>query len=184
MDNRTNTFAFLYKLGSLAVGLIIVLLGYNLFRIGFIEAAGDLRAQSGDRSISLTHAAPGVFFALFGAFVIGVTIYKGLQFAQTQATELPRFDIAPAQQEWRAMAAAINALEASGKVQGQDIQALRNSMVMLAKAIFPLGQVSDPAEPLGPASIQAPPSHFGSFGRHTTAIARAAPPFAGPPSTL
>jgi hypothetical protein len=174
MDNRTNTFAFLYKLSSLAVGLIVIFLGYNLFRIGFVKPAGDLQAWSGDRSIELTHAAPGVFFALFGAFVIGVTIYKGLQFAQTQTNEQPTLIIALAQQEWRNMAAAVNGLEGQGKLQGQDLLAVRIFMTRLGIAIFPAGQVPNLPEVLGPVPAQEPALYFRS-----TSIAAASAAAAG-----
>lgn len=66
-----------YKIASLLVGLGFAYMGYRLFLAGIAEPAGDLEAATGDRSVKLVRAAPGTFFALFGAAVITVTIYKG-----------------------------------------------------------------------------------------------------------
>ncbi len=74
----------LYKVASLFVGLGFGYMGYRLFLSGLESPAGDLEASSGDRSLKLTRAAPGTFFALFGAGVIAVAIFQGFD------VELPR----------------------------------------------------------------------------------------------
>lgn len=67
----------LYKAASLLVGLGFGYMGYRLFLAGIAPPAGDLEAESGSRRLKLTRAAPGTFFALFGAAVIAVTIVQG-----------------------------------------------------------------------------------------------------------
>ena len=66
-----------YKVACLLVGLLFGYMGYRLFLAGLETSAGDLEASSGERKIKLTRAAPGTFFALFGAAVIAATIAQG-----------------------------------------------------------------------------------------------------------
>lgn len=67
----------LYKVASLAVGAAFAYMGYRLFLAGLLRSAGDLEAADGKRSLKLTGAAPGTFFALFGAAVVAATILQG-----------------------------------------------------------------------------------------------------------
>jgi hypothetical protein len=69
-----------YRISCIAAGLIIVILGYRLFRTGIYEKAGDLRAVWGNKYLTLKSAAPGTIFALFGAGVMIMTLVKGLKF--------------------------------------------------------------------------------------------------------
>jgi len=66
-----------YKVTSLLVGLGFGYMGYRLFMKGIENPAGDLEAASGSRSLKLSRAAPGTFFALFGATVVAVAIFQG-----------------------------------------------------------------------------------------------------------
>ena len=66
-----------YKVSSLLVGLSFGYMGYRLFVAGVQRPAGDLEASSGSRTLKLSQAAPGTFFALFGAAVIAATIFQG-----------------------------------------------------------------------------------------------------------
>ena len=66
-----------YKVASLLVGLGFGYMGYRLFLAGIEQPAGDLEAASGSKSLKLSRAAPGTFFALFGAAVIAATIFQG-----------------------------------------------------------------------------------------------------------
>jgi hypothetical protein len=70
----------IYKLTSLLVGLISIYLGYNLFVKGIWGQAGDLDVKFKDNRLILKKAAPGTFFALFGAIIISITLWKGLEF--------------------------------------------------------------------------------------------------------
>lgn len=70
----------LYKVASLLVGAGFAYMGYRLFTAGIWGNAGSFEAQHQDTALVLKNAAPGTFFALFGALVICVTLYKGLGF--------------------------------------------------------------------------------------------------------
>ena len=67
----------IYKVACLIVGVGFGYMGYRLFMAGIHQQAGDLEASSGSRSFKLSRAAPGTFFALFGAAVIAATIFQG-----------------------------------------------------------------------------------------------------------
>jgi hypothetical protein len=60
----------LYKFGVIVVGAFIVYLGYRLLVRGAFEASSDFQLHWGDRSLTLSRAAPGSLFALFGAGVM------------------------------------------------------------------------------------------------------------------
>ena len=66
-----------YKAASLLVGLLFGYMGYRLFLAGIERPAGNLEAKSGSGTLKLSRAAPGTFFALFGAAVIAATILQG-----------------------------------------------------------------------------------------------------------
>ena len=67
----------MYKVASLLVGLGFGYMGYRLFLAGIERSAGDLEASAGSKTFKLSRAAPGTFFALFGAAVIAATIFQG-----------------------------------------------------------------------------------------------------------
>ena len=67
-----------YRIAVLAVGALLVYLGYRLFVLGVYEKAGDLKASWGEKHLVLKQAAPGTFFALFGAAVISIAVWKGI----------------------------------------------------------------------------------------------------------
>ena len=67
----------MYKVASLLVGLGFGYMGYRLFLAGIERPAGDLEASVGSRTFKLSRAAPGTFFALFGAAVITATVFQG-----------------------------------------------------------------------------------------------------------
>jgi hypothetical protein len=71
---------FAFKVISLLCGVFTIYLGYKLFVKGIFNEAGDLKATWSDKGLLVKKAAPGTFFALFGAIVIFFSIYKGLDF--------------------------------------------------------------------------------------------------------
>ncbi|ANG63497.1 hypothetical protein A8C75_14135 [Marinobacterium aestuarii] len=74
----------LYKIVSLLVGTVFAYMGYRLFMSGIWGHAGELETGFGDNKLALKKAAPGTFFVLFGAIVISITLYKGLEFKNNQ----------------------------------------------------------------------------------------------------
>ena len=82
----TSTSALLlYKLACVFGGVLICFLGYRLFALGIFRGAGDLDGSFKDTKLILKKAAPGTFFALFGALVLGMTAWKGLEFNEPAA---------------------------------------------------------------------------------------------------
>src|SRR4051812_28494451 len=74
----------IYKIACLLSGTVSIFLGYLLFQHGISEPTNSLEASKDAYKLALT-AGPGIFFALFGAAVVGVTIYKGLTLQNTGA---------------------------------------------------------------------------------------------------
>lgn len=74
------TLIVAYRAFTIACGLVIVYLGFVLFRLGVYEKAGELKAAWGTKNLTLKQAAPGTFFALFGAAIITATVWRGIDF--------------------------------------------------------------------------------------------------------
>jgi len=60
-----------YKIVSLMVGLLFSYMGYKLFMSGIWGHAGEIDSQFGDNKLVIKKAAPGTFFSLFGAIIVG-----------------------------------------------------------------------------------------------------------------
>ena len=82
MDINTQIILSLtsYKIASLLVGSAFAYMGYRLFISGIWGHAGELKTEFGDNKLVLKKAAPGTFFALFGAIIISITLYIGLEY--------------------------------------------------------------------------------------------------------
>ena len=76
----TTLALFIYKLVCIGSGLLVCFFGFRLFVLGIFTGAGDLNSQFQSTKLVLKKAAPGTFFALFGAAVIGVSLWQGLGF--------------------------------------------------------------------------------------------------------
>ena len=59
-----------YRLALVAIGLALAYMSYRLFRSGFFEAAGELKAAWGDQNLPAKQAGPGVLFAVLAAVMI------------------------------------------------------------------------------------------------------------------
>jgi hypothetical protein len=73
----------MYKIIGLICGVILGYLGYKLFSVGIWGNAGTLQATHKDNKLLLKGAAPGTFFVVLGAAVIGITLYQGYSFHYT-----------------------------------------------------------------------------------------------------
>ncbi|MGQ7249543.1 hypothetical protein ACUN9Y_19695 [Halomonas sp. V046] len=79
-----------YKLASILSGTFICWMGFKLFVKGFHGPSGDIDATfSGGNRIYIKKIAPGSFFSLLGAAVIGVTLYKGLEVETSGSNSQP-----------------------------------------------------------------------------------------------
>jgi len=75
MAIRSQLIEFAYRMTVLAVGSGFAYMGYRLFLAGILGQS-ELKAGSGEASLSLNNAAPGLFFALFGTALIITGIWK------------------------------------------------------------------------------------------------------------
>jgi hypothetical protein len=70
-------YVFWYKIICLLTGLAIIYLGYLLFIKGIFNESGDVKGRYQDYRLSISKAAPGTYFVLFGSLVITLTTFKG-----------------------------------------------------------------------------------------------------------
>ena len=70
----------IYKLTSLFVAVIFMYFGYRLFLTGIWGSSGSLEGEFKDMKILMRKAAPGTFFALFGASIAIFTLLQGFDF--------------------------------------------------------------------------------------------------------
>ncbi len=75
-----------YKVLSLISGVLLTFMGYKLFMSGIWGDAGHAEGVFGDNKVIIKKAAPGTFFVLMGALVIGFTIFKGLELNTSSGT--------------------------------------------------------------------------------------------------
>src|SRR4029079_5033776 len=87
-DQLDTTLAMLvaFRMVALLVGAMLLFFGYNLFKLGDFEQAGEVRAAWGDRRFLLKTVYPGVFFALFGTIIVCVGIWKPLSVRSPEGT--------------------------------------------------------------------------------------------------
>lgn len=76
---RLSLAVIIYRLVVVLVGFLFGSLGYCLFRLGIYEKAGELKASWKGASLGLRQAAPGTFFALFGASIVCVALFRGFE---------------------------------------------------------------------------------------------------------
>src|SRR6185436_15477366 len=80
---------------TLLCGLTFAFFGYRLFCAGFNKAAGEMKTTYGKASLVLRDVAPGVFFALFGAVIVAISVSRGIRY-ETGRTAVPVLNSGPA----------------------------------------------------------------------------------------
>lgn len=73
----------LERLIAVAIGGLSIYLGYRLFSA--VRATGEGSAEvklPGDVTVMLSRVAPGVFFALFGALVVGASLVSPMSYSE------------------------------------------------------------------------------------------------------
>ena len=76
----------LYKIFCLISGVLFAYFGYRLFLSGVWGRSGDLETAFRDSKLVLKGAAPGTFFVLFGAVIIGITVWKDTKLSEQRVT--------------------------------------------------------------------------------------------------
>lgn len=87
MNSEVSVFGLLifYKITTLIAGVIVIFMGYKLFLSGIQRTAGELEAKASGFSLVFRTAAPGTFFALFGALIISVSVFRGASYVPRAA---------------------------------------------------------------------------------------------------
>jgi tetratricopeptide (TPR) repeat protein len=75
-------YAACFRLGIIAAGIISIYLGYRMFCQGLYTSEDndkdmEFKASFAGFKFVLKNAAPGIFFAAFGAIIISIMIYSG-----------------------------------------------------------------------------------------------------------
>ena len=124
----------LERLVNSLIGGIAIYLGYRLFRNA--PRAQDSRAEGaarihgpGNISIYVTRIGPGVFFALFGASVLVVSLYKGVSYHGPS--------------DWSGLSGAVSSTDSSRLTHDQLLSARKSS----AQDIAALNQVIPALQP-------------------------------------
>ncbi|WP_432454382.1 hypothetical protein ACRRS0_02705 [Agarivorans sp. QJM3NY_29] len=85
MDN--NVMVVIYKCASLLSGTGLCWMGYSLFLKGITKSAGDFDGEYKDAKVTLRNGAPGLYFAILGTVVLGLTLYRGVKLESLLITE-------------------------------------------------------------------------------------------------
>jgi len=72
MDPLSKAFliASIYRYALIVAGVMFAWRGYRLFKLGYFEKAGELKAAYGSSHLLVKQVAPGVFFAAIGAAMV------------------------------------------------------------------------------------------------------------------
>ncbi|GAB4353922.1 MAG: hypothetical protein Kow0060_04640 [Methylohalobius crimeensis] len=98
-------FRILERMIAVAIGGIAIYLGYRLFYA--VDTTGDGRIEvklPRDLTVMISRIGPGVFFALFGAGVVGVSLAFPVRYSE-QKSKIG--SDAYHQREWSGIGAAI-----------------------------------------------------------------------------
>jgi hypothetical protein len=79
-------FRILERVIAVLIGGISIYLGYRLFHA--VKAAGEGSAEvklPGNVTVMVSRIAPGVFFALFGATVVGASVIYPVRYTETES---------------------------------------------------------------------------------------------------
>lgn len=69
---------YIERLIAVLIGGLSIYLGYRLFLRVPDRREGESQIKAWDISIVMSRVGPGIFFALFGAAVVGLSFYKGV----------------------------------------------------------------------------------------------------------
>jgi len=89
------SWSIAYKIIVIIIGFIIILLGYRLFKKGFVVDSGSLTITYAGNKISIEKAAAGIFFCVFGSCIILISVFKGIDVQSHQITKNENLNDAP-----------------------------------------------------------------------------------------
>ncbi|MEO0634087.1 MAG: hypothetical protein AAFY52_08165 [Pseudomonadota bacterium] len=71
-------YALLYRLAIILAGAVFMFFGFRLFLESIVSGAGtEMGGEHGGSKFWIKNAAPGTFFAFFGAALIGLMVWQG-----------------------------------------------------------------------------------------------------------
>lgn len=74
--SRAFLIASIYRYALIVAGFSFALMGYRLFKLGYFEKAGELKASYGGKHFLLKQVAPGIFYAAFGVATIACAVVR------------------------------------------------------------------------------------------------------------
>jgi hypothetical protein len=137
---------YIERLAGVFIGGLAIYLGYRLFLKVPERREGEGSIKVMDVSIILTRIGPGVFFALFGAAVVALSLYKGVLVESTNRSfqgSVAQSDAAPSQRTERFSGmGALNEADADRRADARallrrDIAVLNNFLPKLRADLPP-----------------------------------------------
>ena len=121
---------FAEKLLALLGALLCVYLGYRLFVKG-VSGEASLKAEHNKFKVQLLNAAPGIFFALFGMAILGLSVWRQTNLFVAEPTHAAVENVSwqevPAQSDAKALR---QALEDAGFVIGPPLKARESGLII------------------------------------------------------
>lgn len=134
----------LERLIGILIGGISIYLGYRLFLRLPERREGEGQIKLWDASIVLSRIGPGVFFALFGAAVVGLSLYKGILLERAdghdEGTTAQSANPSPRTERYSGMGAATTGADARADARAllrRDIAVLNNLVPKLRADLPP-----------------------------------------------
>lgn len=150
MSDQLSSHLLIYRLAALGSGVVAIVLGFLLFSRGVYGPVAAVQAQHGGSTMTLQNAAPGALFALFGASVIAVSVFRGYgvkaSASQRNATRVEGGLTIDAETEWQNVMNSIMLLERKGQISSTELTLLQHNMAALATAIEQLRRLSSDSE--------------------------------------
>jgi hypothetical protein len=87
--------SILYKLISNLIGFVLIILGFILIKKQLNRNESNLALSYAGAKLSLKNAPAGIMFALFGAVIIFVTIFKGIEIKSHSLSKNNKFNDNP-----------------------------------------------------------------------------------------
>jgi hypothetical protein len=127
--------ANVFRYFLVVAGVAFAYMGYRLFKLGYFEKAGELKAVMGEHHLLLKQVAPGVFFAALGTATIAVGAFRKVAVSTPPArvvpTESPSTPPIAAAGNSTKLPPCDNASDEQ-KYEGKDIQAAKAGVVPAA----------------------------------------------------
>jgi hypothetical protein len=138
-----STLRLLERILDVAIGGISIYLGYRLFlRLPESTDSSGKVILPGNISVYLSRVGPGVFFALFGALVVGVSLETAVRYSEREPATTDTFVDKPAAKTVRE--SSKNFIGLGSAIDSGDSEAVADARSLLHKEIAIMNTI--PAE--------------------------------------